>query len=120
MDWRVAIFTRHCSRGVAMKWRGVLTRDSVRAGHAVVDKPMGLSYEQTEMILNASKERQVPVSVFFNRRWDSDSLTLKRVCVKVYSAKYSELTLALRGFVLFSVLIMAGDVLTSRWRGTLA
>ena len=45
----------------------------------VVDKPMGLSFEQTEMILNASQAKQVPVTVFFNRRWDSDSLTLKRV-----------------------------------------
>jgi scyllo-inositol 2-dehydrogenase (NADP+) len=45
----------------------------------VVDKPMGLSYEQTEMILSASQTREVPVTVFFNRRWDSDSLTLKRV-----------------------------------------
>lgn len=45
----------------------------------VVDKPMGLSYEQTKMIVDTSREKQVPVTVFFNRRWDSDALTLKRV-----------------------------------------
>lgn len=45
----------------------------------VVDKPMGLSYEQTKMIVDTSHEKQVPVTVFFNRRWDSDALTLKRV-----------------------------------------
>jgi scyllo-inositol 2-dehydrogenase (NADP+) len=113
-------------KGCGYEVAGVLTRDSVRAGHAVedfpqveiastiegllaigldllvvasanvvhaeqiiagmgsgtavvVDKPMCLSYEQTEIILNTSQKRQVPVTVFFNRRWDSDSLTLKRV-----------------------------------------
>lgn len=45
----------------------------------VVDKPMALSYSQTEMIVDASRAKNVPVSVFFNRRWDSDSLTLKKV-----------------------------------------
>ena len=44
----------------------------------VVDKPMALSYEETKRIVDASQVRQVPVTVFFNRRWDSDSLTLKR------------------------------------------
>jgi scyllo-inositol 2-dehydrogenase (NADP+) len=45
----------------------------------VVDKPMCLSFEATEKILNMSQSNQVPVTVFFNRRWDSDALTLKRV-----------------------------------------
>jgi scyllo-inositol 2-dehydrogenase (NADP+) len=45
----------------------------------VVDKPMCLSFKETELIFSASRDREVPVTVFFNRRWDSDSLTLKRV-----------------------------------------
>lgn len=45
----------------------------------VVDKPMALSYEQTTRIVDASQAKKVPVTVFFNRRWDSDSLTLKKV-----------------------------------------
>jgi scyllo-inositol 2-dehydrogenase (NADP+) len=45
----------------------------------VVDKPMALSYEQTKRIVDASQAKKVPVTVFFNRRWDSDSLTLKKV-----------------------------------------
>ncbi len=45
----------------------------------VVDKPMSISFKETEVLLSAAAERQVPVTVFFNRRWDSDSLTLKRV-----------------------------------------
>lgn len=52
----------------------------VRAGiPVVVDKPMGLSYDQTKMLIDQAQERQVPITVFFNRRWDSDALTLKRV-----------------------------------------
>ena len=45
----------------------------------VVDKPMALSYEETKRIVDASQAKQIPVTVFFNRRWDSDALTLKRV-----------------------------------------
>lgn len=45
----------------------------------VVDKPMGLTYSQTEAIIDAAHAKHVPISVFFNRRWDSDSLTLKKV-----------------------------------------
>lgn len=45
----------------------------------VVDKPMGLSYAETKMIVDVAEEKNVPVTVFFNRRWDSDSLTLKKV-----------------------------------------
>ena len=45
----------------------------------VVDKPMGLSFGETKKIVEASEKEGVPVTVFFNRRWDSDSLTLKKV-----------------------------------------
>lgn len=45
----------------------------------VVDKPMTLSLEQTRQVVDASKKAGVPVTVFFNRRWDSDSLTIKKI-----------------------------------------
>ncbi len=45
----------------------------------VVDKPMGLTYSQTESLIEAAHAKNVPITVFFNRRWDSDSLTLKKV-----------------------------------------
>lgn len=52
----------------------------IKAGiPVVVDKPMGLSYDETRMIVDTSNKKGVPVTVFFNRRWDSDSLTLKKV-----------------------------------------
>lgn len=45
----------------------------------VVDKPMARTYEETKRIVDASQARRVPVTAFFSRRWDSDSLTLKKV-----------------------------------------
>ena len=45
----------------------------------VVDKPMGRSYEETKSIVELSTTLGVPVSTFFNRRWDSDALTIKQV-----------------------------------------
>ena len=52
----------------------------LRAGiPVVVDKPMGCSLAETKSIINLSETLKVPVTVFFNRRWDSDALTIKRV-----------------------------------------
>ena len=45
----------------------------------VVDKPMGRTLAETQEIISAGDRAKVPVSVFFNRRWDSDSLTIKKV-----------------------------------------
>ncbi len=45
----------------------------------VVDKPMGLTRSETETLIVAAHAKNVPITVFFNRRWDSDSLTLKKV-----------------------------------------
>jgi len=45
----------------------------------VVDKPMGRNYEETKAIVELSNSLGVPVSTFFNRRWDSDALTIKKV-----------------------------------------
>jgi predicted dehydrogenase len=53
---------------------------AINAGIAVVvDKPMGRTYVETEQIISAGTRAGVPVSTFFNRRWDSDSLTIKKV-----------------------------------------
>ena len=45
----------------------------------VVDKPMALNAKETEEIIKVSKSEGVPVTVFFNRRWDSDALTIKKI-----------------------------------------
>jgi predicted dehydrogenase len=45
----------------------------------VVDKPMGRTLAETQEIITAGETAGVSVSTFFNRRWDSDALTIKRV-----------------------------------------
>lgn len=53
---------------------------ALRAGiPVVVDKPMGRSFDETKAIVDLSTTLGVPVSTFFNRRWDSDALTIKQV-----------------------------------------
>lgn len=45
----------------------------------VVDKPMGRTFAETQMIVSAAVDAGVGLSTFFNRRWDSDALTIKKV-----------------------------------------
>ena len=53
---------------------------AIRAGiPVVVDKPMGRTFAETAEIISAGEREGVPVSTFFNRRWDSDALTIKKV-----------------------------------------
>lgn len=53
---------------------------ALRAGvPVVVDKPMGRNLEETQKIIELSRSLGVPVTTFFNRRWDSDALTIKKV-----------------------------------------
>jgi scyllo-inositol 2-dehydrogenase (NADP+) len=52
---------------------------AIGAGIAtVVDKPMGRDYYETLAIYDHAEMQGVPVTVFFNRLWDSDSLTIKK------------------------------------------
>ncbi|MGA0119775.1 MAG: Gfo/Idh/MocA family protein, partial [Candidatus Nanopelagicaceae bacterium] len=48
----------------------------------VVDKPMALSYYETLALFEYAQERGVPVTVFFNRLFDSDTLTIKELLQK--------------------------------------
>jgi scyllo-inositol 2-dehydrogenase (NADP+) len=45
----------------------------------VVDKPMGRDFNETKKIIDVAAQCGVPVQTFFNRRWDSDALTIKKV-----------------------------------------
>jgi scyllo-inositol 2-dehydrogenase (NADP+) len=52
----------------------------LRAGiPTVVDKPMGRTLAETQSIIDVSKETGVAVSTYFNRKWDSDALTIKKI-----------------------------------------
>ena len=45
----------------------------------VVDKPMGRTLKETQEIIDVSKQTKVAVTTYFNRKWDSDSLTIKKL-----------------------------------------
>ena len=52
---------------------------AIDAGIAtIVDKPMGRGYYETLALFDLADMRGVPISVFFNRLWDSDALTIKK------------------------------------------
>lgn len=54
-------------------------RISIDAGIAtVVDKPMGRDYYETLALFDLADMQNIPLTVFFNRLWDSDSLTIKK------------------------------------------
>ena len=67
----------------------IATPNSVHASQAiaglkagvpvVVDKPMGRSLKETEEIIQVSKQFNTPVTTYFNRKWDSDALTIKKI-----------------------------------------
>lgn len=45
----------------------------------VVDKPLAVSAAEAAGVVTAARSAQVPLTVFQNRRWDSDQLTLRRL-----------------------------------------
>ena len=47
--------------------------------HLVVDKVMCLNGEEADRMIDASRRHRVVMSVFHNRRWDWDFLTVKKV-----------------------------------------
>jgi predicted dehydrogenase len=47
--------------------------------HVVVDKPFAVNVTQARELAGAARDRGLVLSVFHNRRWDSDFLTLARV-----------------------------------------
>ena len=54
-------------------------RSAIEAGIAtVVDKPMGRNYYETLELFETADLHGVALTVFFNRLWDSDSLTIKK------------------------------------------
>jgi len=57
-----------------------LVLEAVELGLAVVcDKPFALDAGQAENAIQAAERAGVPLSVYQNRRWDSDFLTVKRL-----------------------------------------
>ncbi len=47
--------------------------------HVVIDKPCTVTLQETETLLALAEQRGLMLSVFQNRRWDADFLTLQQV-----------------------------------------
>ena len=45
----------------------------------VIDKPMGRTLAETQRIVDAAHTAGIGMCTFFNRRWDSDALTIKKI-----------------------------------------
>jgi scyllo-inositol 2-dehydrogenase (NADP+) len=57
-----------------------LALSAIAAGsHVVVDKPLAVTAAQGRVVAERAEEAGVVLSVFHNRRWDDDFLTLRRV-----------------------------------------
>ncbi len=55
-----------------------LAQAALRAGkHVVVDKPFTITSGQAQTLITLAQERKLVLSVYHNRRWDGDFLTLK-------------------------------------------
>jgi scyllo-inositol 2-dehydrogenase (NADP+) len=56
-----------------------LARSALLAGkHVIVDKPFTLEASQADELIELARSRSLVLSVFQNRRWDGDFLTLER------------------------------------------
>jgi scyllo-inositol 2-dehydrogenase (NADP+) len=61
---------------------------SIYAGiPVVIDKPVAISSDQVEQLITASTEANVAISVFQNRRWDNDFLTIKKLIERGQAGK---------------------------------
>jgi scyllo-inositol 2-dehydrogenase (NADP+) len=57
-----------------------LAEAALEAGkHVVVDKPFTVTVEQADALIALAAERRRVLTVFHNRRWDGDFLTVKRL-----------------------------------------
>ena len=53
-------------------------KSAIDAGVAVViDKPMAVTLAGTRELYNYAESKNVPITVYFNRLWDSDTLTIR-------------------------------------------
>jgi scyllo-inositol 2-dehydrogenase (NADP+) len=56
------------------------TRESLEAGkHVIVEKPFTLTVEEGEKLIKLARKKGKILSIFQNRRWDGDFLTVKKI-----------------------------------------
>jgi scyllo-inositol 2-dehydrogenase (NADP+) len=51
--------------------------------HVVVDKPFTVTLEEPDALIALAKQRQRMLTIFHNRRWDGDFLTVRRILPKL-------------------------------------
>lgn len=57
-----------------------MAKSALEAGkHVVVEKPFTLRYSEAEELIGLARKRELLLSVFQNRRWDSDFLTVQKI-----------------------------------------
>lgn len=57
-----------------------MAKQSLLAGkHVVIEKPMVIDPEEAKNLIHLANERQLMLSVYQNRRWDNDFLTIKHL-----------------------------------------
>ena len=60
--------------------RPALVLDAIEHGIAVVsDKPFAADAQQAQTLITMAERQEVPLSVYQNRRWDSDFLTVRKL-----------------------------------------
>ncbi len=81
-----------------------MVKDALLAGkHVIVEKPMVISEKEANELIQLAKEQNVKLSVYHNRRWDNDYLTVKQLIeqgklgdVKMYEAHFDRYRPAVR------------------------
>ena len=60
-----------------------LARQALAAGkHVIVEKPFTLAYDEARQLIRLADEKGLLLSVFQNRRWDGDFMTVRQVVEK--------------------------------------
>lgn len=60
--------------------RAELVLQAIEQGLAVVsDKPFAVDSDEAGSLISAARQHQVPLTVYQNRRWDSDFLTIRKL-----------------------------------------
>lgn len=68
-----------------------VTKAALAAGkHVVVEKPFTATAEEADELIAMARERGLVLSVFHNRRWDGDFLTIRRLLGEGWLGKLAE------------------------------
>jgi scyllo-inositol 2-dehydrogenase (NADP+) len=68
-----------------------LAEAALRAGkHVVVDKPFTVSLEDADALIALARERRRMLTVFHNRRWDGDFLTVRKILPRLGEVRLFE------------------------------